>query len=509
MQGPSGRLALAASLAALAAPAATTRAADAVADLLRWVPAGANVVLVVDVDALYRSEVAKAGKWGSDGLPTTGLDSLPAGASRLVMAAHAGLGGPPEWEVTVVGLKRPATEAGLARRHGGTRETVAGRSVLLTPRHGYMTVLAPGVIGAYQPPNRQGVGRWLREATGQPTAGPSAYLRAAAAAAGPEVPVVLAYDTADLLDPGLLKVRLGKADALNGKAGEVDALADLFAGLKGVTLTIRATDKLAGELRLDFAGPAAPLGTAVGKPLLLEALARIGEKGDEMGGWVLTVKGDAATFGGPLTEDTANLLLAPLLGPAASAADPTDPPGSADREEKAQASLRYFRAVQKIANEVRNSRNDSFERLTFRFNNGARRIDDLPILNVDDELLDWGAAMATTFRTMAITAQKAGGMISLAEANRAMVSVTTPDYFYGSGFAGGVGPWGTVGGGWGFAVPSGTVSTGQVSNFAQIDNMNAVTNQTEFAYRQQTWDAIRNATNTVRRNMVRKYGIEF
>ena len=42
------------------------------------------------------------------------------------------------------------------------------------------------------------------------------------------------------------------------------------------------------------------------------------------------------------------------------------------------------------------------------------------MLNVDDELLNWGASVATTFRAMAILAQKAYGMMNLAEANRAM-----------------------------------------------------------------------------------------
>ncbi|MBX9622284.1 MAG: hypothetical protein K2X82_00565 [Gemmataceae bacterium] len=492
----------------MTAAAGSAPAADAVADLLGWVPARANSALMIDVDALYRSEVAKKGKWGTDGLPTTGLDSLPASAARVVVAGQTAPGGGPAWEVTVVAPKKRFSEAELAKKYAGTREVIAGRPVFLTKRHGYLTVLPSGAAGAFQPPSRQDAGRWLREATGKVPAGFSPYIRAAAAAVGPDAPVVLAVDTTDVFDPGLVKDRLAKADALKGKAADLGALADLFAGLKGVTLTVRAGDALAGELRLDFGGPAAPL-AAVGKPLLLEVLARMGVKADEMDGWAFAVKGEVATLGGPLTQDAADLLLSPYLRPSASALDDDQPAGTDTKDAKAEASVKYFKAVVKISNDTRNSKNSSFEQLAFRFNNAARRVDDMPMLNVDDELLDWGAAMATTFRTLGVAASSTGGLISLAETNKSMSMVTTPNYYTWGGAGGGVGYWGPYGGAWGAAVPTGAYSTAVVDNYSQINNMTALTNQKEMENRMKTWDTIKTATTTVRRKMVKKYGVEF
>ena len=502
------RVRLAAVAVALAA-AAPARAAETAADLLGWVPARANVALFVDVDALNQSEIARNNRWGVSGLPTTGLDSLPAGASKLVIATQFAPGGPPAWEVTVAGLKKPVSEADFAKRNDGTRETVADRPVVLTPRHGYVANLAPGVAGAYTPPNRPDVGRWLRGATGKVPAGFSPYLQAAAGRVGTATPVVLAIDTTDMFDAGQVKAKLGKADSLKGKADQVPALAGLFAGLKGVTLTVRATDKLTAEVRLDFARPAAAL-EAVGKPLTLEVLTRMGLKADEMDGWAFAVKGDVATFGGPIDPDSADQLVAPFLGPGVAVVDPDDSSSSAGGSDaRAKASLKYFKAVEKLSNETRNSKNKSFEQLAFRFNNAARRIDDLPILNVDDELLNWGATMATTFRSLGLSASVAGGQITFAEANRAMVSVTTPNYYYGSAYAGGVGYWGSYGAGYNYAAPTGAVGNAESSNYAQIDAMNATTNQNEMANRMKTWDTIKTATQDVRRKMVKKYGIEF
>lgn len=499
-----------ASLAAIVAlvAAAPAPAADT-AELLGWVPARANVALFVDVDALYQSEFARNNRWGPPDVLTTGLDSLPRGVSRAVVASQFGPGTGPAWEVTVVAPKKPVSDADFAKRNDGTLETVGGRSVVLTPRSGYVVNLARGVAGAYTPPNRPDVGRWLREATGKPPAGASEYLRAAAGRVGPGAPVVLAVDTTDMFDPAQVKAKLAKADAFKGKAGDVGAVAELLAGLKGVTLTIRATDKLTAELRLDFAGPAAAF-EAVGKPLVLEALARVGVNSDEMNGWALAVKGEAVTFGGPISPDAADQFVAPFLRPGVAAVEPDAPETSGGGSEaKAKASLKYFKAVEKISNDTRAPKKETFEQLAFRFNNAARRIDDLPMLNVDDELLDWGATMATTFRSLGLAASVTGGTITLAEANKQMVSVTTPNYYYGSAYAGGVGYWGAYGGGYSYATPTGAVGNSVTSNYSDINNMNAMTNQKEMSNRMQTWDTIKTATTTVRRKMVKKYGIEF
>jgi hypothetical protein len=58
---------------------------------------------------------------------------------------------------------------------------------------------------------------------------------------------------------------------------------------------------------------------------------------------------------------------------------------------------------------------------------------------------------------MAIVAQKTGGALSLAEANRAMAMVSTPNYVSVGGYRGGYG--------WGYTGPNGTTSTATVSNY--------------------------------------------
>lgn len=498
---------VAAAIAATVLFTQPSRAADNIADLLGWVPGQANVVLFVDADALYKTEVAKKHKWGTDNLPTTGLDSIPPNVSKLVVASSVVPQLGPAWEVTVAGMKKPVTDTELAKALGGTKDTIGGKPVVVTQKYGIVANLAPTVNGAFVPPNRQEVGRWLRESTGKVPANFSPYLKLAASAVGPNAPVVLAFDSTDMFDPAQLRTGLTKSEALKGKPVNPAEVAELFAGMRGMTLTVRATDKLTGEIRLDFGKPAAAL-QAVAKPLMLELLGRMGVKSDEMDAWTATVRGPTLTLTGDITEQALGTLVAPFLRPNASAIDSAGSPGDAP-DAKAQASLRYYRAVDKVMRDLRTKNSPSYPELAHKYNIGARQVDDLPILNVDDELIEWGSAVSTTFRSMAIMAQATSGMITLAEANKQMVTVETPNYYYGSSYTAGAGYWGPYGWGGSYALPAGSTSTSTASNYGAVANFQSMTNQQEHQYRLNSWKTMETATSELRRKMVKKYGIEF
>jgi hypothetical protein len=471
------------------------------------VPDRANAVVFVDADALQKTEMATRLKWAAEKGPTFGLESLPPNAARLVVGCQIDPSGGMAWEVMVAAQRKAVGEAEFVKKTGGTRDTVGGKSVVVTDRYGIVATLAPGVVAAHQPPNRQEVGRWLRTATGKAGPGLSPYLKQAAALVGPQAPVVLAFDTADMLPAARVKAGLDKAKSLEGKKANPAALADLFAGMKGVTVVLRVTDHMTGEIRLDFDGPATAL-KDVAKPLMLEVLDHMGIGGDDLDAWVATVAGNTVTFRGGLTRETAGQLVAPFLRPSASSLG-ADPDGSPEAGSKAEVSVRYFRAVTKKIGELQSTKHKSFQTMALTYNTSARQIDELPILNVDEDLLGWGGSLTTTFRTMAITAQAANGQISQLDAQRQMSQVSSPNYYYGSSYGIRAGYWGAAGYGYNYAVPSGTTTTYTVSNNATINQLVMMTSQQEHQYRLNTWKNIDQATNDVRRAMVKKYGVEF
>ncbi len=493
-------------VAALLLAAGTAPAADTVADLLGWVPDRANAALFVDADALQKTEMATRLKWAAEKGPTFGLESLPPNAARLVVGCQIDPAGGTTWEVFVAAQRKRVGDAEFAKATGGTRDTVGGKSVVVTDKYGIAATLAPGVVGAHQPPNRQEAGRWLRSATGKTAPGLSPYLKRAAALVGPQAPVVLAFDTADMLPTGRVKAGLDKAKALEAKKANPDALADLFAGMKGVTVILRVTDHMAGEIRLDFDGPAAAL-KDVAKPLLLEVLDQMGLGGDEMDAWVATVAGNTVTFRGGLTRESAGQFVAPFLRPSVGSLGGGD--GSPEAGSKAEASVRYYRAVTKKLGEMKTTKHKSFQAMALSYNTSARQIDDLPILNVDEDLLGWGGSLTATLRTMSITAQAANGQMSQLDAQRSMTQISDPNYYYGSAYGIRAGYWGAAGYGYNYALPTGTTTTYTVSNNATINQLVAQTKEQEHQYRLNTWKNIDQATQDVRRAMVKKYGVEF
>jgi hypothetical protein len=477
----------------------TARAEDRVVDLLGWVPARTNMVLFVDADALAKTPIAKKEKWGQSNEPVSGLDTLPPGLSELVIATQFDPASGMNGEVIVGRLKRELAENDLVKMTGGTVDKIAGKNVILTPRNRFVTLLEPKIAGVYQPANRQDTGRWLREATGKVPPNLPPGLHRFGVKVSEKTPVILVLDASDMLAPEQVKTKLRASETFRGKAGKVDSVADLFGELLTVTLSIEVTDKLTGEIRLDFGIPAAPL-EGFAKPLVLEALKRMGMDSVELEKWTAKISDNTVTLSGQLSKDTANELLSPLLRPSVSNLDQSQSaPASSPEQTKAQASLKYYQAVQKKMGEVRKTSSSTFEKLTSLFSKAARYIDELPILNVDEELLDYGAGIATTFRSLAISAQVAGGMINMAEANKAMAVVSTPNYYYGAN------PYT----GYSWSVPSGSTSVATADNYADVSNFQNMTGAQEAVNRRSTWKNIDSATFEIRRKMVKKYNIEF
>ena len=57
----------------------------------------------------------------------------------------------------------------------------------------------------------------------------------------------------------MIRDRLHGAESLAGKEIDLDALTKVLTSMKGVTLTVQATDRLNGKIRVDFGESPAPM----------------------------------------------------------------------------------------------------------------------------------------------------------------------------------------------------------------------------------------------------------
>src|SRR5262249_7252686 len=152
-------------------------------------------------------------------------------------------------------------------------------------------------------------------------------------------------------------------------------------------------DAIRGEMRLDFDGNPEPL-APVAKKLILEALGGMGAHIDDMEAWEASAGSGVIVFKGDLTERGTRQILSLMVSPSAAASEAQDSMGqSSAADPKVQASLRYYKSVKTLIDDLGKQKAKSYKNTMYFLNKYAKSIDDLPVLNVDAELLQYGAGV--------------------------------------------------------------------------------------------------------------------
>src|SRR5262249_55573001 len=158
-------------------------------------------------------------------------------------------------DLSNVGLIETTSEVSLpylAKAEGGYLDTVADQQIAYSSRDAFFVALKPTILGVAFPANRQDLGRWLRNVQRLNEPEVSEYLRGAVALASGDNLIVVALDLSDLFTKSMMREALHRADCLAGKELDLDALTTVLTSVKGVTLSLRATDRLDGTIQVDF-----------------------------------------------------------------------------------------------------------------------------------------------------------------------------------------------------------------------------------------------------------------
>ena len=166
------------------------------------------------------------------------------------------------------------------------------------------------------PANRQAAARWLREIEPSSKVALSPYLEKAAGytdTAGTDIVMAIDLAGAFSLDRTLQYVK--KAEAVRGYSQDWNRVAKLLAGVEGIRLGIRVTEKPLARVTLDFGEDASVL-SAVAKPLLLGILKDAGMELDDLNTWKSDVKGPQLSLQGYLSTDSLRMVLSLFHSPA-------------------------------------------------------------------------------------------------------------------------------------------------------------------------------------------------
>ncbi len=461
-------------------------------ELLKRIPAGANALMVLDVTALQGTPLAQAQGWQKkhEAAFVERPMMLPPEASRIVVASALNFAGElnVDWELAVMNLTEPLSMRSIARAEGGYLDKIGGVDCAWTPSDAYFVALEAKQLGVVFPANRQFVSRWTQSnATGLT----SGYLTAAEKLVDRTNQIVMALDLKDVPQPHRLRERLQASPALKSLSTKLEPIEKLITGVQGLTLRIAVGESARGTLRVDFSESPQLLGTQA-KPLLLEVLDRFGAKLPGLDQWTAKTVEKSIVLEGTFSTDALrrvfSLLEIPsvkfstLKGEIPDTPSPSSPSATPSATIKASASITYFKSVAVLIEDLRKTLGDTRDNHAVWMERYGRKVDAMPVLNVDDDLLAWGARIGETFRTMAL-AERASGVKS-----GVRKSSVYGNYQY-------------------------NYDQNGYTNFRSNESVKAQINTEEkaqaTAVRFNSWKEIEDATADIRKEMTKRYETEF
>jgi hypothetical protein len=481
--------------------AAPRPAAAQFEQLAAKVPGTANAIVLLDAQKVMASPIAQKQGWKEkyEEAFASGLVTISPDTRHMLLAAQLDYQTmQPLWEVVIADFAEERTIAEIARATQGTLDQFGELPAVSLSDDSYCVQLAPTRLGVMAPANRQAVARWLREVESRSKPGLSPYLNGTLSASQTSQ-VVVAFDLQDAVPPELLKQKLAASATLAGKKIDLDAATKALSGIRGLVLEVGLTDGSFGRLMVHFNDDASVL-APFAKPMILEALGNLGAMIEDIEEWKVTTEPTKFTLNGTLSEGGRKRVLSLIDHPVAALVATNKSRSMSEQPESskvAYATQTYFKSITKIRDDLREKAKNvkTFGQHALWLDNWARRIDRLPILNVDPEMLAYGRYTTQRMRD-ASAALKGIGISSAAR------SAQVYNQYSASGSAyGGSGYYGS-GGGYNYNVQYNNVGGQRRAIGAQERAKGATTAQ-------QISAEMENETAKIRQAMTQKYQIEF
>ncbi|HZL89993.1 MAG TPA: hypothetical protein VFB96_16615 [Pirellulaceae bacterium] len=403
-------------------------------DLVDKVPQSANAIFLLNVDKVLASPAASKNNWKEkvQEAYTSGVTILPPQASQAVLSASLDLESTHTlWESAVMRLKNEPSLDTVARISRGSVEDLDGMQTVALPGDAYLVQFTSKVVGAMAPANRQAISRWIREIKGRKGNGLSPYLAEAFSFANElGTPIVLALDLEHATSADQIRLVLASEPKFEEETGvAIEKAATFLTSIRGVTLGITLADKPFGKIKVDFEQDV-PFTPDVAKSLLLKALARRGATIDEIEGWTAKVNGKQITVEGYLeksgTRRIFSLFDRPPSLPSKGESMPTQ---ELSKEELVKAATKtYFTNMEDMLDDLRDKPKTASHYTVGQkavwYKTYARKIERLPVLNVDPDLMQFSSQVSSSLY------QAADAITSGAARSRTRQVNAAPTYNY-------------------------------------------------------------------------------
>ncbi|MCU0721027.1 MAG: hypothetical protein MUC83_15055 [Pirellula sp.] len=379
------------------------------ADLLTTTPERANAVLYVDGPTV-RNFV--------EGTPLH--QDLPESLNDIKIVADLDLKAfSPNWEIGYLTLNKSTDATVLANTTGGYVDSIANRSVVWTPNSSYLIPMGEEVVGLVRPADRKLVSRWLKKEKSSA----SAFLTKHALQSSQFFAVLLAVDLEDEWSPIAIQDKISEFASL--KTANANQVVALLSSIRGIRVVVSKKNLDDCIISIEFAKSPEVL-LPVAKDFFVEILDRNQSSIPEASSWIPSVDGNSLAFRGKISpatlDDLLGIFTAQQLQERLSTSVPESGNSSSNTQAGLTASKNYFKKVTDVIDRVRNySAHGTGDRAQWNARL-ANRIDELPTLNVDSDLIDFGARVSSGLR---------GNVVAMQTAN---VTAGTAQVVNGSGY---------------------------------------------------------------------------
>lgn len=460
---------------------------------------GANALVAIDAAALKKTPLAITQKWATRRFidnPTNEFSIPPESkeivlTARLVTAENFRVA----WEVGVMTSETTIPMMTIAKAEAGYVDWFGGAQGVWSPADTYLISLDRTTLGVVYPADRQIAARWVESRSDLNPKALSPYLKKAADQVDGETQMVLALDLKGAGRTHSIREGIRNFGLLANDDEKIAQWVEVLKSLEGITVELKVTDKIEGTIRVDFGELVKPL-SPYEKTLLLAALAEFGATLPDLEQWNYRTVDRAIIGYGELSLSGMRRIASLVELPSTKfddlgTADYSAPDSAADVSASAvseqssadlmkEASLAYYRAVTTLVDDLRDTLSDTRDNHALWFERYARKIDALPILNVDEDLLAFGANLGVTFRDLAFAKRSAGIKGGVRK------SQVYTNYYYSDG-----------------STSSGRKSSAMRTQIDREEQSKASLKRFE------SWNQIENETAEMRKLMTQRYGVEF
>lgn len=373
---------------------------------IRLAPESTNLMVLVNVQALHNTPLAKSEEWTQKikDAYLAGHALVPPTADRLVMLAEVD---PldtlrPIWDLSIIDLYKAPDVLGFARQEQTSIEHLDGHRLIQTHTGALVLEVKAQRMLASALATRQMYSRCLKGSGPDAPIRLSPYLKKAADELTDEAQIVIGLDLANVFTQQVAQDLLGK----NASFRAVECLTSL----QGLTCAVLVDKTRKITIRLDFAQKVDGLGSSP-RVTLQPVLSALGFSDEKLE--IIRPTGHtephAVIIKGELLPNRLLELFRKFEATGANhdyGSSPPPPETADPKQLTIIASQKYLAAIQSMLAELKATmRRDTIAEMSEKY---ASKIDALPMLNVDPDLLTFSANVSGSLRYQGQVKREAG-----------------------------------------------------------------------------------------------------